>query len=126
MKTNFEKFKEDLTLEKAINLINYNCPMCPCQKECGNDSTDHSPCGSFLKKWFKKTEDNHEQVILRANILGGMNSYIINLGDEDILETWLLDGVPDGCTEEELMEIAEDKTEFERITYLFGNMVCHW
>ena len=64
-------------------------------------------------------------VVLRANILGGMNEYILEcIGDENIHMTWLTDGIPDGADEDELMEIAEDKAEFERIAYLFGNLVC--
>lgn len=64
-------------------------------------------------------------VVLRANILGGMNEYILEcIGDENIHMTWLTGGIPDGADEDELMEIAEDKAEFERIAYLFGNLVC--
>lgn len=66
-------------------------------------------------------------VVLRANILGGMNSYILEcIGDENIHMTWLTGGIPDGADEDELMEIAEDKAEFERIAYLFGNLVCNF
>ena len=64
-----------------------------------------------------------DDILLRANLLGGMNSYIIQLGDEDILEPWLMCGVPDGCTETELMEIAEDEDEFRRITKEFAKLV---
>ncbi len=65
--------------------------------------------------------------VLRANILGGMNEYILKcIGDENIHMTWLTGGVPDGADEDELMEIAEDKAEFERIAYLFGNLVCNF
>lgn len=66
-------------------------------------------------------------VTLRANILSGMNEYILEcIGDEDIHITWLVGGVPDGADEDEIMEIAEDKAEFERIAYLFGNLVCNF
>jgi len=66
-------------------------------------------------------------VVLRANILGGMNSYILEcIDDENIHMTWLTGGIPDGADEDELMEIAEDKAEFERIAYLFGNLVCNF
>lgn len=65
--------------------------------------------------------------VLRANILGGMNEYILEcVGDEDIIQKWLADGVPDGADEDDLMEIAEDRREFERIAYLFGNLVCRF
>lgn len=52
--------------------------------------------------------DRTELIQLRANILGGMNSYIIEDGDEDIYDYWFTYGVPDECTEEQLMEIAEN------------------
>jgi hypothetical protein len=64
-----------------------------------------------------------DNTLLRANLLGGMNSYIIELGDEEILEPWLMCGVPDGCTEEELMEIAEDDDEFRRIAKEFAKLI---
>lgn len=64
-------------------------------------------------------------IVLRANILGGMNEYILKcIDDENIHMIWLTGGVPDGADEDELMEIAEDKAEFERIAHLFGNLVC--
>ena len=124
MKTNFEKFKEGLTLDMAVELISdsYDCELCPCQTECENDiSSDHS-CRIFLRKWLKRKED-YERIVLRANLLGGMNSYILGLGDENILEPWLMCGVPDGCTEEELMEIAEDEDEFRRIAKEFAKLI---
>lgn len=62
-------------------------------------------------------------VLLRANLLGGMNSYIIELDDEDILEPWLMCGVPDGSTEEDLMEIAEDEEEFRSIVKEFAKLI---
>lgn len=63
-------------------------------------------------------------IVLRANILGGMNDYILNVvGDEDTFDIWWTDGVPDECDENELMEIAEDEEEFNRICYLFGNLI---
>ena len=48
-------------------------------------------------------------LILRANILGGMDSYIKEQGDEDIIDYWLSYGVPDECDEDMLMEIATNE-----------------
>jgi len=123
MKTNFEKFKEKLTIDEAVDLIHerYNCELCPCQTECENDIS-FDPCRSYLKEWFERKED-YERIVLKANLLGGMNSYILGLGDENILEPWLMCGVPDGCTEEELMEIAEDDEEFRRIAKEFAKLI---
>lgn len=51
----------------------------------------------------------NEKQILLANILGGLNTYIRDLvDDEDIYYAWIC-YFPDECTEDELMEIAEDE-----------------
>lgn len=48
----------------------------------------------------------NEIKILRANIMGGMNEYIRELGDDDLWDIWI-EVFPDECSEEELMEMAE-------------------
>ena len=61
---------------------------------------------------------------LRANILGGMNAYVLDvIGDELGTEIWFQCGVPDGVDEEMLMEIAEDEKEFKRITKWFYHIL---
>lgn len=62
-------------------------------------------------------------ILLRANLLGGMNSYILELGDEDIYEVWFAYGIPDQCDIDTLMDIAKDEMEFNRISHLFGNLI---
>ena len=47
--------------------------------------------------------------ILRMNILGGMNEYVRELGDEELWELWI-EIFPDECDEDELAEIAEIDT----------------
>ena len=49
-----------------------------------------------------------ELTLLKMNLLGGMDSYIRELGDEGIWEVWIAYGVPDGATEDDLQFIAED------------------
>lgn len=67
-----------------------------------------------------------ELIVLRANILGGMDTYIRETVQEEAhFEYWLEMGIPDEATEEILMEIAKDKTEFARIARVFG-AVCIW
>lgn len=67
-----------------------------------------------------------EMTVLRANILGGMDAYIREtVQDEEDFEYWLIMGIPDGATEETLMEIAKDEAEFTRIAVEFGH-VCKW
>lgn len=60
-----------------------------------------------------------ELTILRANIMGGMNAYIIDNGDEDIIELWLT-VFPDGCDEDELMEMAQDETTWKAVINVFA------
>lgn len=69
--------------------------------------------------------DNLNEVkMLRANLLGGMDSYIKNVvGDEEIWGAWIELGVPDECDEETLMEIADDEPEFIRITEVFSSLI---
>lgn len=65
-----------------------------------------------------------EMMIIRMNMLGGMDAYIRNIiGDDDITDRWDMFGVPDGADEEEIMEIAEDEHEWARICAYFGGIV---
>lgn len=67
-----------------------------------------------------------DETVLRANILGGMNSYITKVvGDEEIWMEWITYGVPDECDEETLMSIAKDESEFVRITELFSDLISN-
>jgi len=50
-------------------------------------------------------------ITLRANIMGGMNEHIKELGDEAIWMKWIM-VFPDECDEEELMEMAEDEETY--------------
>ena len=65
-----------------------------------------------------------ELYVLRANLLGGMDAYIREvIDDEDWLMEWLELGVPDGADEAELMEIAEDEVDFNRICGVFADVI---
>jgi len=56
--------------------------------------------------------------VLKANIIGGMDTYIREvIGDDEITEWWNTYGVPDEATEEDLMECA--KFCFEDIVTTF-------
>ena len=66
----------------------------------------------------------NEIQVLRANLLGGMDAYVREVvDDEDYFMEWLMLGVPDGANEEELMEIAGDEEEFNRISAYFGSLI---
>jgi len=60
--------------------------------------------------------------ILRMNILGGMNEYVRELGDEDLWELWI-EIFPDECDEDELREIATDDELWLDCVKVFAN-VC--
>lgn len=47
-----------------------------------------------------------EMKMLKANIMGGMNEYIKEQGDDDLWDIWI-EVFPDECSEDELMEMAE-------------------
>lgn len=64
-----------------------------------------------------------EMKTLKMNILGGMDTYIRELGDEELMEPWLMCGVPDEATEDDLEYIAEDLDEFTSVCKLFGKLV---
>ena len=67
--------------------------------------------------------NNYEMSILKQNILGGMNSYIRELGDEDIWEVWIAYGVPDEATEDDLQFIADDDESWRETCSLFGQLI---
>lgn len=60
-----------------------------------------------------------DNTILRMNILGGMNEYIINNLPEEKIENWLIYGIPDGSTEEDFEEFAQDEEFFIYLSGLF-------
>lgn len=69
----------------------------------------------------------NEIQVLRANLLGGMDAYAReHLDDENYLMEWLELGVPDGADEEELMEIAEDEEDFNRIARVFSDLIINF
>jgi hypothetical protein len=66
----------------------------------------------------------NELYVLRANLLGGMDAYVREvIDDEDWFMAWLELGVPDGANEAELMEIAEDEADFNRICRVFADII---
>lgn len=69
----------------------------------------------------------NELYVLRANLLGGMDAYVREvIDDENYFMGWLELGVPDGANEAELMEIAEDEADFNRICEVFANIISNF
>ena len=47
-------------------------------------------------------------VELRAKLMKEMDDYIYDaIGDEDIIDVWLMDGVPNGSTYADLLDLAQ-------------------
>ena len=66
----------------------------------------------------------NEKLILKANILGGMDSYIREyIEDENLFEYWLQEGVPDESDEAMLLECAENDENFTHICRVFGTIL---
>lgn len=65
-----------------------------------------------------------EMIQLRMNMLGGMNSYVLDkIGEETIMDYWRKYGVPDGADEDDLRDIAEDDTMWTEICRVFYHCV---
>lgn len=59
----------------------------------------------------------------KIELLKDMHNYIIDMGDEDIYDIWIRDGVPDEPDEEIFEFIASDDNEWREICELFGELV---
>jgi len=60
---------------------------------------------------------------LRMNIMGGMNAYVHELGDEDLLDYWFTYGLPDEVTEEMLAKYAEDERIWINVVHSFAEVL---
>lgn len=58
----------------------------------------------------------------RVELLKGMNSYMLQLGDETLLGAWFLTGIPDCPDEEDFEFFATDDNEWDYIVRLFGRL----
>ena len=65
-----------------------------------------------------------ELIQLRMNMLGGMNSYVLEqIGDEDVTMYWWQVGVPDGADEDDLRSIAENDEQWTQCCVVFSYCV---
>lgn len=62
-------------------------------------------------------------MLLRTDILAGMDCYIANLNNKEIIEVWESLGIPTDCDEDKLMDIAKNEQEFNRISLVFGKII---
>lgn len=75
----------------------------------------------------------NEKITLRANLLGGMNDYILEVIDNDeITDIWVGYCVANGAEEEDLIMIAENDAVWNYVCKVFGKLVngdlegCEW
>lgn len=60
---------------------------------------------------------------LRIGFLKDMHNYIIDMGDDDIYEIWIRDGVPDEPDDEIFEFIASNDDDWREVCELFGKLV---
>jgi hypothetical protein len=58
----------------------------------------------------------------RVELLKGMNTYMLQLGNETLLGAWFLTGIPDCPDEEDFEFFATDDNEWNYIVRLFGRL----
>ena len=61
--------------------------------------------------------------ILRMNLMGGMNAYVHELGDEDLLDYWYRNVFPDEVPEEIIVEYAENDDLWLEVVQAFAKIV---
>lgn len=60
---------------------------------------------------------------LRIGFLKDMHNYIIDMGDDDIYEIWIEEGVPDEPDDEIFEFIASNDDEWREVCTLFGKLI---
>lgn len=63
-----------------------------------------------------------EMKVLKMNLLGGMNSYIMAMNDEVVLKKWQARILPENCTEEDLEKIATNDEMWVCACSTFGRL----
>lgn len=58
----------------------------------------------------------------RVELLKGMNTYMLQLGNETLLGAWFLTGIPDCPDEDDFEFFATDDNEWNYICRLFGRL----
>ena len=64
-----------------------------------------------------------DMTALRIGFLKDMHNYIIDMGDEDIYDVWIEEGVPDEPDDEIFEFIASEDDEWREVCALFGKLV---
>lgn len=69
---------------------------------------------------FKTREEMRN---LRKDLVKQMHNYIIDIGDEDIYDIWIM-VMPDEPTDEDFEWFADDVNEFRDLCKTFGKLVA--
>ena len=64
-----------------------------------------------------------DMTALRIGFLKDMHNYIIDMGDDDIYEIWIEEGIPDEPDEEIFEFIANNDDDWREVCELFGKLV---
>ena len=64
-----------------------------------------------------------DMTTLRIGFLKDMHNYIIDMGDEDIYDRWIEEGVPDKPDDEIFEFIASNDDDWHEVCELFGKLV---
>ena len=66
-----------------------------------------------------------EELTRRVRLLEDMDAFIRNnIGDEEITEMWLMEGLPDGCDTADEIEIAKENVDFTEIVKCVARCVA--
>ena len=65
----------------------------------------------------------NELKVLMMNIVGGMDTLVRQINNEELIEPWLAEGVPDGVEEGDLEWFAEDDWNFSELADLFAKVI---
>lgn len=65
----------------------------------------------------------NELKVLMMNIVGGMDTLVRQINNEDFIDYWLMEGVPDGAEEEDLEWFVEDEKEFAFLAEVFARVI---
>ena len=61
----------------------------------------------------------------KVEFIKALNEIILGLGDEDLTDIWLMNGVPDCPSQEDFEFIANDRDSFDEVVNLFVRMSKH-
>lgn len=72
------------------------------------------------------TEFKKDVINSRIAVLKAMDNAIRNMNDEEVLDPWLMCGVPDDAWEEDYADIASDHENYVEIVRLFAKIVKNY